>query len=114
MELQFTSPEHFDAVIRELTEKGAVVHGSGYGAGVWFVRYDLVTPFSHGRRVNTYRGAGSIVGFELFGKDGQSLAPVKNDTGGRVIVALDNPDAWPCATAANPNPYFFRSELTVI
>lgn len=31
MELQLTSPEHLDAVIRELTEKGATVSGSGYG-----------------------------------------------------------------------------------
>lgn len=114
MELQFSNPERLNDVIRELTQKGAVVHGSGYGAGVWFVRYDLAGAFTHDQRVETPHGPGVIVGFELFGKGGQSLPPVKSDAGGRVIVALDNPAAWPCATEANPNPYFFRSELTVI
>ena len=114
MELQFSTPDQLDAVIRELTEKGATVHGSGYGVGAWFVRYDLPGAYRTGQRVSTSKGAGVIVGFELFGKGGQSLPPVKNDAGGRVIVALDNQDAWPCATVAHPNPYFFRSELTAI
>ena len=59
-------------------------------------------------------GPGTIVGFECFGSDGKSLEPALESAPGsnsRVIVQLDNPEAWPCRTLAGPHPYMYRHKL---
>lgn len=61
-------------------------------------------------------GPGTVLGFECFDHQGKSMEPDTTDDPGstsRVIVQLDNPEAWPChnPTGLNPHPYMARQHL---
>lgn len=67
--------------------------------------------YTKGERVNTVLGAGAVAGFEHFDDEGMSLPPSDTDTGGRVVVTLDDPSAW-IGQEKHGDPYMFRSEIT--
>ncbi|MCY1291171.1 hypothetical protein D9M69_451990 [compost metagenome] len=71
--------------------------------------------FQKGQRVVTPLGLGTVVGFEVF-PDGKAAEVVDVDAGDgyypcRVVVALDDPEAWIGRTDEFPHPFFFRKEV---
>lgn len=61
----------------------------------------------------TSLGPGTVLGFERFSANGNSLKPEEIDTYllSRVVIQLDDPSKWAC-TQLTPNPYFTREEIS--
>lgn len=85
------------------------------------------------QRVNTPIGQGTIIGFESevlkprpsviatkgFYPDKNhnvryELTTVEEDSGGRILVRLDNPKKWLGLSEENPHPFMFRHEVSPI
>ena len=72
----------------------------------------MYTTHTTGQRVLTPHGAGTVQGFESFDLDGKTRTPSTTDNGGRVIVALDNPENWAGSKITTTPPHYYRGEVT--
>jgi len=67
-----------------------------------------------GDRVDTIFGMGTVVCFEdhdVHARHVHQWLVSSFGGNGRIVVALDNPKAWSLASAANPHPYLYKSDI---
>ena len=66
-----------------------------------------------GQRVNTHKfGLGTIVGFEDLRNGSRAvIQDHQSEWNDRIIVKLDNPQAWKFSQPGQPDPYMMQSDI---